>query len=47
MKEGVKVHACIAPPGRQPVSRTLVVVELDMAVDPRWLWGADYATVKA
>jgi hypothetical protein len=42
--------ACMAPQGitgRQAASRPLVVVELDMTVDPRWLCGADYASVKA
>jgi len=33
--------------GNQPASRPIVVVELDMAVHPRWLCGADYASVKA
>jgi hypothetical protein len=42
--------ACMAPQGiigRQPVSHPLVVVELDMTMDPRWLCGAEYASVKA
>jgi hypothetical protein len=30
--------------GRQPASHPLVVVELDMTVDPHWLCGADYAS---
>jgi hypothetical protein len=29
------------------LSHPLVVVELDMTVDPHWLYGADYASVKA
>jgi hypothetical protein len=48
--EGRGESACMAPQGitgRQPASRPLVVEELDIAVDPRWLCGADYASVKA
>ena len=48
--EGRGESACMAPQGitgRQPASRPVVVVELDMAVDPHWLYGADYAFVKA
>ena len=49
--EGRGESACMAPQGitgRQLVSLTpLVVVELDMTVDPHWLCGADYASVKA
>jgi hypothetical protein len=30
--------------GSQPASRPIVVVELDMAMDPRWLCGVDYAS---
>jgi hypothetical protein len=33
--------------GKQPASQPLVIVELDMTVDPHWLCGADYASVKA
>jgi hypothetical protein len=33
--------------GRQPASHPLVVVELDVTVDPHWLCGADYASMKA
>jgi hypothetical protein len=32
--------------GRQPVSQPLVVVELDMTVNPHRSCGADYASVK-
>jgi hypothetical protein len=42
--------ACMAPQGiigRQPASHPLVVVELNMTVDPHWLCGADYGPVKA
>jgi hypothetical protein len=48
--EGRGESACIAPQGitgKQPASHPLVVVELDMTVDPRLLCGADYASVKA
>ena len=31
----------------QPASlSSVVVVELDLTVDPHWLYGADYASVK-
>jgi hypothetical protein len=42
--EGRGESACMAPQGitgRQPASQPLVVVELDMTVDPRWLCGAE------
>jgi hypothetical protein len=42
--------ACMAPQGitgRQPASHPLAVVELDMTVDPHWLYGADYVSLKA
>jgi hypothetical protein len=48
--EGRGESACMAPQGitgRQPASHPLAVVELDMTVDPHWLYGADYASVKA
>jgi hypothetical protein len=48
--EGRGESACMAPhsiTGRQPASRPFVVVELDMAVDPHWFCGADYASVEA
>ena len=48
--EGRGGSACMAPQGitaSQSASRPLVVVKLDMTVDPRWLCGTDYASVKA
>jgi hypothetical protein len=48
--EGRDESACMTPQGitgRQPASQPLVIVELDMMVNPCWLYGADYASVKA
>jgi hypothetical protein len=48
--EGRGESACMAPQGitgRQPASHPFAVVEPDMTVDPHWLYGADYVSLKA
>jgi hypothetical protein len=51
-KEQDRGIGCLLPKigdegSRQPASHSLVVVKLDVTVDPYWLCGADYASVKA